>query len=85
MKRLHELLGDLTNTSADIENLGTVLRIVEWADGTGEEELRAAVNMAIFYLNALKEGTDLRVNMLDEFLLEQWHANSVTRSNVTGD
>lgn len=78
MKRLHELLGDLTNTSADIENLGTVLRIVEWADGTGEEELRAAVNVAVFYLNALKEGTDLRINMLDEFLLEQWHKDPST-------
>jgi len=78
MKRLHELLGDLTNTSADIENLGTVLRIVEWADGTGEEELRAAVNVAVFYLNALKERTDLQVNMLDEFLLEKWHKDPLT-------
>lgn len=78
MKRLHELLGDLTNISADIENLGTVLRIVEWADGIGEEELRAAVNVAVFYLNALKEGNDLQINMLDEFLLEQWHKDPLT-------
>lgn len=78
MKRMHELLGDLTNISADIENLGIVLRIVEWADGMGEEELRAAINVAVFYLNALKEGMGSRINMLDEFLLEQWHKDPLT-------
>lgn len=76
MERLHELLGDLTNISADIENLGIVLRVVEWADATGEDELRGVVNMAIFYLRALKDETDSKIEMLDEFLLEQWQKNS---------
>ncbi len=78
MKRLHELLGDLTNISADIENLGTVLRIVEWADGMGEEELRAVVNVVLFYLEAVKEVIDSRIDTLDSFLLEQWHKDPST-------
>lgn len=79
MKRLHELLGDLTYMSANIENFGAALRIVELADAIREEVLRAVVNVAIFYLNALKEENDSRINMLDGFLLEQWHKDSTTK------
>ena len=73
MKRLHELLENLTNASADIDNLRTVLRIVEWSADTGEEELRAVVNVAMLCLAALKEQSDSGINVLDTFLLEQWH------------
>lgn len=73
MKRLHELLAELTNVSADIENLRTVLRVVEWSVDTGEEELRAVVNVAMLCLAALKEGTDKDIEVLDMFLLEQQH------------
>ena len=59
MKRLHDLLAELTNISADIENLRTVLRVVEWSADTGEDELRAVVNVAMLCLTALKEQSEM--------------------------
>lgn len=71
MKRLHELLGELTNVSAEIEDLRTVLRIVEWSTDTGEDELRAVVNVTMLCLTAMKDQSDSEINALDEFLLER--------------
>ena len=72
MKDLHNILGDLIDVAADMENLRTMLRITEQSAEVGEEELRAGVNITILSLATLKEKIDCGINALDGFLLEQW-------------
>ena len=72
MKDLHNILGDLIDVAADIENLRTVLKVIEQSAEVGEGELRAGLNITILSLATLKERLDYGINALDTFLLENW-------------
>lgn len=75
MNRLHTLLEKSINISADIENLRVVLKNMEKAQDLEERDLRAAVNLAILSLATLKKDMDGNIDVLDGYLLEQWHKN----------
>ena len=72
MTDLHNILGDLIDAAADMENLRTVLRITEQSADVGEGELRAGLNITILLLTTLKEKIDCGISALDGFLLERW-------------
>lgn len=72
MKDLHNILGDLIDVAADIENLRTVLKVIEQSAEVGEGEVRAGLNITILSLTTLKEKIDCGISALDGFLLEQW-------------
>ena len=72
MTDLHNILGDLIDVAADMENLRIMLKITEQSAEVGEEELRAGLNITILSLTTLKEKIDCGISALDGFLLEQW-------------
>ena len=78
MTDLHNILGNMIDVAADMENLRIMLKITEQSAEVGEEELRAGVNIAILSLAALKKKIDKEVNALDGFLLEQWQKEPTT-------
>lgn len=72
MKDLHNILGDLIDVAADIENLRTVLKVIEQSAEVGEGEVRAGLNLTMLSLASLKGKLDCGINALDTFLLENW-------------
>ena len=72
MKDLHNILGDLIDVAADIENLRTVLKVIEQSAEVGEGELIAGLNLTMLSLASLKEKLDCGINALDTFHLENW-------------